>query len=67
METQKTRRKIYTPLLLAGASCMLIAKAASADDVTFSVIGAHEYELPTDYTPFNALVQYGEFNDNSQS
>ncbi len=47
---------------------LVLPVAAKADDITFSVIGAHEYELPVDYTkPFNAIVQYGEFNDNSQA
>lgn len=47
------------------ATCM--AGPASAEDITFAVIGPHEYDLPTDFKPFNALVQYGEYNGGGRS
>lgn len=46
------------------AICM--PRPAAAEDITFAVIGPHEYDLPTDFKPFNALVQYGEYNDGSR-
>lgn len=44
-------------------ACMGIAGQVAAEDITFGVIGPHEYDLPVDFKPFNALVQYGEYND----
>lgn len=35
---------------------------AYASDITFAVIGPHEYALPVNFKPFNVFVQYGEFN-----
>ncbi|MDF7673726.1 transporter [Acetobacteraceae bacterium ESL0709] len=38
-------------------------KSSQASDITFAVIGPHEYDLPVDFkTPFNVLVQYGDGN-----
>ncbi len=39
---------------------------ANANDITFAVIGPHEYDLPVNFKPFNVFVQYGEFNSTSQ-
>ena len=36
---------------------------AHAADVTFAVIGPHEYELPVNFKPFDVFVQYGEINN----
>ncbi|UMM63843.1 hypothetical protein DM15PD_08200 [Aristophania vespae] len=33
-----------------------------AADITLGVIGPHEYDLPVDFKPFNAFVQYGDGN-----
>lgn len=33
-----------------------------ASDITFGVIGPHEYDLPVDFKPFNVFVQYGDGN-----
>jgi hypothetical protein len=52
---------------VTGVAAILAAATAAADDITFAVIGPHEYDLPVNYQPFNALVQYGEWNDNHQS
>lgn len=32
---------------------------SAAAQITFDVIGPHEYELPVDFDPFNVFVQYG--------
>ncbi|WP_068091652.1 transporter [Novosphingobium rosa] len=55
------------------ATCVSIALAmgcvaqARASDITFAVINPHEYDLPTDgYRPFNAVVEYGEYNNGTQ-
>ncbi|WP_293972497.1 transporter [Sphingomonas sp.] len=40
---------------------------ARAEDITFAVIGPHEYDLPTDgFRPFDVVVQYGEYNSGSK-
>jgi hypothetical protein len=57
---------------IAAMSCALVmgvgmTRPACAEDITFGVIGPHEYDLPTDFKPFNALVQYGEYNDGSRA
>ncbi|WP_317973431.1 transporter [Novosphingobium pituita] len=44
-----------------------LAGQANAEDITFAVIGPHEYDLPVDFKPFNALVQYGEYNSGSRA
>lgn len=49
------------------ATVMGLAAPACAEDITFGVIGPHEYDLPIDFKPFNALVQYGQYNDGSHS
>ncbi len=48
------------------ASIVLVSGSAAAADITFAVIGPHEYELPVNYEPFNAIVQYGEINSSSK-
>lgn len=54
-------------VLIATPSALSAGRAAAAD-ITFAVIGPHEYELPVNYDqPFNALVQYGEVNENSRN
>ena len=55
--------------LLLGATTLasLAATQAKASDITFAVIGPQEYNLPVNFaTPFNAFVQYGEWNNQSQ-
>lgn len=40
-----------------------IRQHAYASDITFAVIGPHEYDLPVDFEkPFNVFVQYGDGN-----
>ncbi|MBO1360149.1 transporter [Acetobacter sacchari] len=54
------RRTIYA---CAGfAISALGPNAARASDITFAVIGPHEYDLPVDFKPFNVFVQYGDGN-----
>jgi len=48
--------------LLAAAAAILYSGAASAQ-IALDVIGPHEYDLPVDFKPFNAFVQYTELND----
>ena len=38
-----------------------------AENVTFAVIGPHEYELPVNYKDFDAFVQYGFANPTTQT
>lgn len=52
------------PVALAVAA---LGSAASASaQVTFDVIGPHEYELPVGFKPFNVFVQYATFQDSSK-
>ncbi|MCX8667461.1 transporter [Acetobacteraceae bacterium B3987] len=41
---------------------LLSSSCAVASDITFAVIGPHEYDLPVDFKPFNVFVQYGVGN-----
>ena len=54
-------RRIGVYLAAAALMSLPIAKA-SAENITFAVIGPHEYELPVNFKDFDAFVQYGEFN-----
>jgi len=45
---------------LAGVG-LLAASLPAAAQVTFDVIGPHEYDLPVDFKPFNVFVQYADF------
>ncbi|WP_408870825.1 transporter [Gluconacetobacter takamatsuzukensis] len=50
---------------LAAAACVLSlawTQSARSSDITFAVIGPHEYDLPVNFDPFNVLVQYGDGN-----
>jgi hypothetical protein len=37
-----------------------------ADGIPLNIIGPHEYALPVNYQPFNAVVQYGYFQTGNQ-
>ncbi|MUG89629.1 transporter [Bombella sp. ESL0385] len=43
-------------------STIMRVSCAKAADITFAVIGPHEYDLPVDFKPFNVFVQYGDGN-----
>ena len=51
----------------ATAFAALPTTMASAENITFAVIGPHEYELPVNFKDFDAFVQYGEFNTTDQT
>ena len=58
--TMKIARALW---LGATALASLVATQAQASDITFAVIGPQEYNLPVNFAnPFNAFVQYGEYN-----
>ena len=46
---------------------LLFSNAAFAENVTFAVIGPHEYELPVNFKDFDAFVQYGFANASNQT
>lgn len=48
--------------MAAGLGCGAPAEA----QVTFDVIGPHEYELPVGFKPFNVFVQYATFQDSNR-
>ncbi len=53
---------------LAGAIvAFLPLSPVHAENVTFAVIGPHEYELPVNFKDFDAFVQYGFTNKTNQS
>ena len=48
--------------------CISLPMKVLAKDITFAVIGPHEYDLPVDYTEsFDAIVQYGFWNNDKKS
>lgn len=51
-------RRALAHLAVAG---FLGASLPAAAQVTFDVIGPHEYDLPVDFKPFNVFVQYADF------
>jgi len=64
-----TRLKTLQRLALGAAvlAPLCASTVARASDITFAVIGPHEYELPVNFQPFNVFVQYGEYNSQSQA
>lgn len=58
--------KSCTGLASLGLGCFVLLPAPALAQTTFDVIGPHEYELPTDYEPFNAFVQYAYVQDNDK-
>ncbi len=44
-----------------------LTDSAHAADITFAVIGPHEYELPVNFKPFDVFVQYGEINNQART
>lgn len=63
MASAGSRYAVLTKLL---AVLLLLFAGASHAQTTFDVIGPHEYDLPVDFKPFNAFVQYGAFQDNAR-
>ena len=53
--------------LAAAAFAALPTAMASAEQITFGIIGPHEYELPVNFKDFDAFVQYGAFNTSDQT
>lgn len=53
------RMKFY---LAAAAFASLPVTTASAENITFGIIGPHEYELPVNFKDFDAFVQYSSTN-----
>lgn len=68
MTESKTTKSFSVGMSAVLGAVMAIAAApsAQAEDITFAVIGPHEYELPVNFQPFNVFVQYGEFNGTSK-
>ncbi len=60
------RKSLAGLAALSLGSLALLSTPAQAQ-TTFDVIGPHEYELPTDYEPFNAFVQYSYVQDNDKA
>ena len=54
--------KRFAKYLAVAMLAALPATTARAVDITFAVIGPHEYELPVNFKDFDAFVQYGESN-----
>ena len=54
-------------IYLAAAALAALPSMASAENVTFAVIGPHEYELPVNFKDFDAFVQYGFTNSTEQT
>jgi hypothetical protein len=60
------RKRLPEHACLAVIAFTAFTLPAWAEDITFAVIGPHEYDLPVDFKPFNVFVQYGEWNDGAQ-
>jgi len=58
------KKTLCRAALLGGLAASAIGVApVRASDITFAVIGPHEYDLPVNFKDFNVFVQYGEYND----
>ena len=64
---QRDKRRRRGLRALAAVGMGLVAAPALAANITFAVIGPHEYELPVNFDPFNVFVQYGLQNYASQA
>lgn len=53
-------------LKLLATAAFLLSPTVHAQ-TTFDAIGPHEYELPTDFKPFNVFVQYATVQDNDKA
>lgn len=49
-------------MAVPGLCLTVVPGPARASDITFAVIGPHEYDLPVNFDPFNVFVQYGDGN-----
>lgn len=45
-----------------GVAALAIVSPARAADITFAIIGPHEYKFPVNFKPYNVFVQYGDGN-----
>ena len=64
------RRKILFMIIvivLAGIQLTATPRKADAGVIPYSVIGAHEFELPVKYEPFNAFLSYNVYRDESKA
>lgn len=65
MRLQKTKIcSIFAIMTLVGIFCSGMVKESNAAGFPYGIIAPHEFNLPVDYEPFNAFVQYGLFNNN---
>lgn len=53
--------------LALAVAAIAIAPRFAAAQVTFDVIGPHEYDLPVGYQPWNVFVQYVTVQDNNRA
>lgn len=60
-------RRLLATVCVVTTAGFLGAAPSRAEDITFAVIGPHEYDLPVNFKPFNVFVQYGEANFSSQA
>lgn len=60
--TPALKRTAAAMAVVAGLGCAASVHA----QVTFDVIGPHEYELPVGFKPFNVFVQYATFQDSNK-
>lgn len=54
-------------VLLCLFAVLTFTSTAQSSDVTFSVIGPHEYALPINFESFSAFVQYGFWNNDNKA
>jgi hypothetical protein len=64
MRVQSNIRPLLAVLLLAAAA--LLPRPAAAQ-ITFDVIGPHEYDLPVQQDPWNVFVQYATYQNSNQA
>lgn len=57
IKTLHVRQVFISLVIFAGLFCSGVSTVSA--QVTFDVIGPHEYELPVGFKPFNVFVQYG--------
>lgn len=60
--------KVFVSSVIIMALAFVITPQASASGITFSIISAHEYNLPVDFEKsIDLLIQYGEWNSLSKA
>ncbi len=61
-----SKRKMHAAVRCVATVAALWLGGPAQAQVTFDVIGPHEYDLPVNFEPFNVFVQYGFVQNDSE-